>query len=117
MSRVCFLGVFLCVFVGCKGGDGADEQRQRCRDVRDKLVDVELDRRLQARPAAHRAGSEARVERHRRNLQASLGEAFVDRCVREESPAYLACVLEANVGSRDLPSVGIMRLTRQLDSA
>jgi hypothetical protein len=83
------------VALGCKGGDSADERRQRCRDVRDKLVDVELDRRLSDGPAAHAVGREARVERHRQNLRASLGESFVDRCARDESPEYLACVLEA----------------------
>lgn len=97
MFRIWFLGVFLCAAVGfgCRGGDSGDERGDRCREVRDKLVDLELDRRLRAERTANRPGREARAERHRRNLQQALGESFVERCTREESSRYLACVLEA----------------------
>lgn len=94
MSRSWVLGIFLCGFLGCRG-DGASERAERCRDVRDKIVDLELDRRLRADERSRAPERAAMVERHRRNLQASLGNAFVERCAREERPAYATCVLSA----------------------
>jgi hypothetical protein len=94
MSRAWLLGVFLSAAIGCKG-DAEGERRDRCRDVRDKLVDLEIDRRLRADETSRSPEREAVIEKHRRNLQASLGDAFVDRCALEK-PAYLDCVLAAD---------------------
>jgi hypothetical protein len=94
MSRAWLLGVFLSLAIGCKG-DAEGERRDRCRDVRDKIVDLELDRRLRADERSRAPERAAILEKHRDNLQASLGDAFVERCAREDSPAYVACVLAA----------------------
>jgi hypothetical protein len=70
---------------GCQG-DAAESRLEVCTRVRDHLVTLEVERR---------EGSQDEVAKHRHRVRASLGDAFIERCVRAASDSYIECVLAA----------------------
>jgi hypothetical protein len=70
---------------GCAEPDEATRpSRAACTEVRAHVVDLQL--------VDH---ADEHLDQHRQNFVAAMGEAYLDECVAERSPAYVACVLAA----------------------
>jgi hypothetical protein len=89
-------GWALCALVAlvlaCQGG-AEDAGEQACAGLRDHLVALALEPVAAARGADPQAAAE--IDRHRRNLTASLADNDGDDCLGR-SPRGVACALEAS---------------------
>ena len=64
--------------------DSGERSRGECEQLRAHVVDLQLG-------AVGGKLDADELARHRANLEASMGEPYIDRCAEERSTAYVSC--------------------------
>jgi len=100
MARaVASLGLFALV-TSCTGESGSapDSRAAACERLRAHVARLEVASAPTAGADSAGAGAiriEAELDKHARNVEAALGDAFVAECLAARSSAYLDCALAA----------------------